>query len=297
MNKNTFSLEINPLITRIKAYKSPVLTIIKVENNTSKDIILTVSPRFFKQSEENNGQINFTNPSNEREKNFLSRIKIINEGKEVKNLKLTPYEKRNLEVKIDLENDLKSDDYYFSLIFTSQSLPGASRTQTQVQGAVASNILLSVIPSDTKAPEVKIHTPIFLTHGPVPFKILLQNNSKTLMEASGDIYVTNLFGKEIAKIPLPKRYILANSKRYLNSENTNISKDILILQDYSKTAVWNENFLFGFYSAKVEIRSDQSEKVVSAKTNFIGLPIFVIVTITLLVFILAGLYLRVKRKI
>lgn len=298
MEKNDFSLQISPVLTRIKIYVSTASATVRVKNTTSKDIVLRLQLQPIKPSLNQDGSLSLTNTLLGPDKAFLRKIKIFDGEKEVKTLKITPFEEKTLILKLNLNNKLTPGDYYFSLLFISS--PGINQTTSlsRVVAEVASNFLISVRPPEAKLFEIKISSPIFLTNGPLPIKVLINNPSDTLLTTSGKIYVSNMFGQTVGSISLTNKYVLSKSERYItSSQANNVSNHIKILQDSSKTAYWNENFLLGLYTLKAEIKEQETGQVKTTETRFLVVPLFIIIILVVVAFILGGVYLRVKKKI
>lgn len=305
MEKNDFSLEVSPILTRIKIYTSTVSATIKVKNTASKDIDLRLQLQPIGPSSNKDGSFSFTNALFGQDKAFLRKIIILDGEKEVKTTKVAPFEEKTFTLKLNLGDKFTPGDYYFSLLFIRtdrQSMSNSNINQatsySKVTAGVASNFLVSVKPSQAKLSNVKVSSPIFLTRGPLPVEVLVENPSNTLLTVTGNILITNMFGQTVGKIPLTNRYVLAKSERYVTASRTsNISKGIEVLQDSSKTTYWNEKFLLGFYSVRAEVRDKETGQMKVAQTKLLAVPLFMIVILIVIAFILGGLYLRVKRKV
>lgn len=312
MDKTDFSLVVSPVLTRIKVYDNLVSASVKIKNTTSKDVTLKLQLRPFTSSPTRDGSISFTNQVKGPDKLILKKIKIFEGENAITcktgvdcSLKLLPFEEKTLNLKLDLGSKIQSGDYYFSLLFISNSVAGRLRTYSKVESGIASNFLLSVKPAEANLPagrqeltKVNISSPILLIHGPVNFKVLVTNDSNQLLNTGGNIFIKDMFGHLIGKVYLPNRYVLGNSSRYLNSGNTNnISKGIGVLQDTQQTASWNEKFLLGVYTAKVEISEKENNQISASETTFVAIPTFLLMIIALLAFVIGGIYLRVKKKI
>ena len=312
--KNTFSLGIYPPILEINA--EPPANIeadISIQNLSNSTQNLKIIFKSFRPAETADGTLRYINedlPAGRQgiiegsDALILERIKVYDQENPVEEISLDPFESRNVTLKIDLEDSSPNGDYYFSVIFLSIKIHSGKSSGSQIQGGIGTNIILSVGPADGRASgEIKeFSIPGFLSNGPVPITLLLQNNSDHYIVPSGRIIIKDMFGREAGKVNILPQYILINSSRFMidsdqASESAELSEHLRKLSSNHAVLIWPKKFLFGLYTAHAHIKLSNNGPIFETKTRFVALPIYTLFAISFVAFVLIGIFLRVKRKI
>ncbi|MBI2420510.1 MAG: hypothetical protein HYV38_00285 [Candidatus Levybacteria bacterium] len=191
-----------------------------------------------------------------------------------------------------IPRDFEPKDYYFSILFVSEVNDPRDKTQSAAAGGIATNVLLSL--GEKKSPNGKISefsAPFFVTSGPIPFQLKVQNDNSYFITTEGNVIIKNIFGQRIGKLDLIPTNILTQTSRFIpNNEGLGEFFD-------SPKALWNENFLLGVYTAEASISLSDQGPILKKKTTFIAIPIEIIAGFLIAIFILTVIYKRVKRKI
>ncbi len=100
--------------------------------------------------------------------------------------------------------------------------------------------------------------PKFIQKGPVNFKIKFENTGTVHFEPKGEIKITNLFGKEVASVPVSGQLVLPTGVRDLMAQ-------------------WNPGgFLLGRYKAKMEIKDGEGNVLTAESISFYVFPLWYI---------------------
>ncbi|HVT00812.1 MAG TPA: hypothetical protein VHE53_01090 [Patescibacteria group bacterium] len=302
--EKAFSLGIYPPISEISTNPpGPIDSTITIQNQSDNDQKINVQYKPFEAN--NDGSIKYI-PDDQIQapyKQIFSSIKILDGEDEVSQISLKPFEAKNLTAHFDLNKDTPRGEYYFSIIFMSSNSEQLSNSGSAIPGGIATNILLTVGekgPSTAKI--VKLVTPSFLSHGPVPITLLVENTSKHFITPTGRISIYDMFGKEIGREEVLPQYILPDASRYLIDENQ-ASPSASLIEDLGKVnyhnpiIMWPEKFLFGIYTIKAVIRTSTTGQTLQAQTTLIALPVYIFFALSFFIFILAGIYLRLRKKI
>jgi len=273
------SLGIYPPILQIQT--TPPANIpnpITLQNLSEQEVTVVASIRPFTTSPLLNGQIQFIQESDMQgnDPQILEKIGLFDGDQPVTTFTLAPNQSKNLTLEVDIPQDEPSGDYYFTLLFTSKGIGSDTSNTSSVVGSIGENVLLSIGPTDaTTGVLEKFEAPLFLQHGPVPFRILLNNTSKHFITPQGTILIKNMFGQTIGKVNVLGVNILAQSSRYIPSEQpTRYNQSIRGAQDLQQdtNALWDETFLLGLYQANLSIKLSDQGPLFTKSIYFFALP-------------------------
>ena len=120
--------------------------------------------------------------------------------------------------------------------------------------------------------------PLFFD-GSVDFEVLFKNTGSVHLNPHGEIQVTNMFGDTIERIEIPAWYTMPESTRYLE-------------------ASLDRTWLFGLYTAELELYRGYDGLSDSATISFIAIPweVLSVAFGAIFVMIMRVFYLRVARK-
>jgi len=308
-----FSLGINPPIIEIEATPpTHAQANITLYNLNSVPHDLRIELRSFKFSDKKNGEIEYLegNAIQGPDALIFQKIVIFEEDQNIygaqnapKTFKIGPNEIKKLRLVVNIEDGAPIGDYYFSVIFISNDNNSIQSSGSTAPSGIATNVILSVGEKGEPNGEItSFKSPFFFDQGPVPFTLLLSNKSDHFVVPRGKIDIKNIFGKTVGEINILPQYILSNSSRFmLNTDQASPSsalQDTLgKLKPKTNILVWNEKYLFGLYTAKVTVALSETGPILTSSSAFIAFPISYVVAFAFIVLIMAGIYLRVKKKI
>ena len=121
--------------------------------------------------------------------------------------------------------------------------------------------------------------PGFVQQGPVPFKIQFQNTGTVHFEPKGKIAISNMFGKQIAEVPIQGQIVLPTSIKDLSFD-------------------WNvAGVLLGKYSAVATIVDGEGEVLTTQSVSFWAVPVWYIVGYLVVFIIVLMIFRFLKRKV
>jgi hypothetical protein len=286
-SKNDFSVSIDPSIIEIEATapSSPEVNI-KLTNKTEKEISFDLELLPF--SMENSGQIKYLGKDESKAiiARIKNRIKVYDAGIAITAVKLVPLESKILKLKVDVDQNLASGDYYLALVFSTQNIT-AQKSTVASKGGIASLVLLSIAPGKTMGRIAEFSSP-FITSGPVPFKLMVGNDSNHYVIPRGRIKITDMFGKSVGRVDILPQYILANSNRLLiDSKKAGLA---------DQTLVWPEKFLLGIYRAELTLNMSEKGPTYTRTIMFASFPVLIVMGITAIAFIASGIIIKAIRR-
>lgn len=227
---------------------------------------------------------------------YKGRIQLLEDGKKIDTITLQPQESKQITVNINLQKGDPPGDYYYAIVFLSSGKSLADTSLTSIPAGIATNLLLSVGPKSAAIGGItEFSTSTFKNSGPVEFSLKLHNGSKHLVNPTGKVIISNMLGKEVAKLNILPQYVLTQSDRYLIGQESSASARLA--SGENPKIIWNEKFLLGFYTATANLRLDENGNIITKRTYFFAFPIYFFFGIAIAFFVLAGVYLRVRKKI
>ena len=264
-----FSLGIYPPLLKIQAQPPAIIKAAIIIQNLSENSVnldLLIKPL---------GTIN----ENE-DKVFFSQIQVLDEATPVKSLSLGPKQKKDLFVKMDIAKDIPQKDYYFSIQFIAKADTLALEKETnysQILGGISLIVLASIGKQDAKAVIEDFSAPFFATKSSVPFVITIKNKGTHLISPIGTITIKNMFGQMVGQIDIPVANILKESTRSINLS-------------------WDRHFIFGLYTATLDIAVSEESLVFSKSLSFFALPVKAILTAIFLILFILFIYTRAAKR-
>jgi len=258
-----------------------------LQNFTDSSVPLVISLRPFTADPAENGNITFLDVPIYSDPYLPQRIQVLDGENSTGNLVLSPQQKKNLILEVQIPNNEPKGDYYLSLIFSSTADNLNDRSSSQATVGIASNILLSIGPvGPTKGQIEDFSTPLFVTKGPVPFTVRVKNTSDHYITPKGSIAIKNMFDQTIGKVNLLPANILANTVRRIpDSSQTNPTM-----------AVWPEKFLVGPYTATLTLALSDSGPLFTKAIVFFAFPLEYLIAILLIIGLIIFIALRVNKN-
>src|SRR3989344_8620055 len=122
-SKSDFNLSINPSILEIETHApaNPEAKI-NLENKSDKDITLDIIIKPFTRDALGTGQIKYyaEDEANKRLSEVKDKVKVFENHIAVSKIKLSPFETKELALKIDINDDFPKQDYYFTVLFAAE---------------------------------------------------------------------------------------------------------------------------------------------------------------------------------
>lgn len=304
--ENNFSLGIIPPVIEIQA-TSParIESIITLQNLADTPRNLDIIFKSFKPSGRSDGTLTYlaSNGIEGPDPLILQKVKVFDETGPIDQLTLNPLESKDLKLVIELDKSSPNGDYYFSPIFVSKQTENKESSSSQLPGGIGTNVILTVGERGATSGSIEeFGAPLFKSTGPVPITLLVSNNSNHFITPTGRISIKDMFGKNVAEIPLLSQYILANSTRYLvDAQQASPSAEFLTtissLSRKHNVIIWPEKFLFGFYTVTAHLRLTPESPMFERTTTFFAIPIYLVFAISFFIFLVLGVWFKVKKKI
>lgn len=272
-----FSLSISPPLTQITAHPpANIKTPITIQNQSDETIELDILFKPFGASEN----------KDEEDSSILDKIQITNEGNFIQSLALSPKQEKKLFLRIDIPENEKEKDYYFSIQFISK--PSAIKDDSnysQILAGIATNVLVSIRSENAKAASDRAKTaieeffaPLFLEKGPVPFTVKIKNAGSHFITTQGIVTIRNVFGQLVGKVDLVPMNILRDSSR-------------------STKVFWHESFMLGFYTATLNVAVSDQYPALTRSIHLFAIPTQGIIIAVVTIFIVFLIYNSVKKRL
>ncbi len=279
-------LGIYPPVFQIQANTpSDVKIPFTVENFTDSSVPLNIALKPFTADLAENGNITFLDNPQYSDPFLPQRIQVLDGDNFIDNLILSPKQKKDLTLEVQVPQNEPKGDYYLSLIFASNSNNGANANSSQATIGIASNILLSIGPVGKASGNIEeFSTPFFATKGPVPFTLRVKNSSDHYVTTKGNIVIKNMFGQTIGKVNLLPVNILENTVRKIPD-----SKQV----DPTK-AIWPEKFLVGPYTATLTMALSDTGPIFTRDIAFFAFPLEYLIAILLIICLIIFIAIRIN---
>lgn len=286
----SISLAVDPPIFQINAIPpANILSPLTIENRGESGLNLSISFKSFVPTDREDGQIKYV-------KGELGiDVKLLDEsGQATSEFELSPRQKRNFNLSINLPSDAKSSDYYFSLIFLSSKSTMGDITSSENVAGIAANVLLSVGSGPVSGEISEFSAPIFIERGPVPLTVRIKNRSNHFISPTGEILIKNIFGQTIGRVDLAQVNILADSVRNIPSEDyfdegKNLPDNL--------AAYWPQNFLLGPYKASLSIALSDTGPLFKRSIFFFAFPLKETLAVFIVAMVLTYITVKVRRKV
>jgi hypothetical protein len=198
-------------------------------------------------------------------------------------LRLVPREVKTMAITINVPANGSPGGHYGIIRFTATP-PSLKNSGVSLSTSLGALILLTVngkVNENLNIKELSVNkggkTGSLFQSGPLNFVTRLENTGNVHEQPTGQITVTNMFGKNLAtvNINLPPRNILPASTRKFTSA-------------LDSSVIGNKK-LFGRYTAKLKVTYGQDKKVVTSTTTFWVIPYKLIAG--LIIALIAGFFL------
>lgn len=296
------SLSIYPPVIEIQATppSSPVVKLV-IQNNNSEDVALKIELIPLKP---NGTTGDVTLMPSLSDKGFYpyykDKIQFLVDNKKTDTITLQALETREIDLNVNLEKGDPPGDFYYSIVFISSGSQPQDTSVSSIPAGIATNLLLSIGPkSQASGGIAEFTTKGFKSNGPADFYLKLHNASSHLIQPQGTVEIYDIFGRKVGKVTVLPQYILANSDRYLMDQAQATGEARLAFNESTNKPkiVWPEEFLLGLYKAKANIILEENGKKIEAVTYFFAFPTYLFFALTIVLFVIISIYLRVKKKV
>jgi hypothetical protein len=258
-----------------------------IQNFTNQSVPLAISLKPFTADPAENGNISFLDVPDYADPYLPQRIQVLDSDNSVGDLVLSPQQKKNLTLEVQIPQNEPHGDYYLALVFASNANNASNTTSSQTTAAIAGNILLSIGPvGPTKGDIEDFSAPFWTSKGPTAFTVKVRNSSDHYITPTGSIVIKNMFGQAIGKVNLLPVNILSNTVRRVPDS----------LQTTPTTAVWPEKFLLGPYTATLTLALSDSGPLFTRNVTFFAFPLEYLVAILLIISLIIFITIRINKS-
>ncbi len=192
-------------------------------------------------------------------------------------------QKIELPISVTVPEDASPGGYYSSVIISS--MPGDSELTGQAGAKIISRIGVLFFVRVNGPVDLEGHLDdfrisggkTFMQKGPVTFEILFANTGNVHLVPYGLVSVKNIFGKEVARIPVDAYFALPKSMRY-------------------RQVTWSKEKLLGRYTAEIKLNRGFEGLEDTKKISFWVIPWTYIVTLLVALFLLTFFWRFVARR-
>ncbi len=182
-------------------------------------------------------------------------------------------------IQIHVPSDAVQKDYYYSLIFQSESEKGIGQSASQALVRIGSNLLIGVTDNENpfKIAEIKeFSAPLLIDSlSKLNYSATLKNVGRTLFKPIGKITVSNFLSKKKTNLEIAPQNVLAYSERKLSCLK---EENLIDCQLDSKV-------LLGLYRAKLGFALDGQSKIYDAEATTLALP-FSLIAVLIVIYII-----------
>ena len=202
-------------------------------------------------------------------------------------------EEQQLVLKIKVPEQAPEDDYYLTLLLTSQSQSDFSQNSVQPQIKIGSHLLLTVSqtgepPRKAEITELKLsnawlkigHWQIIDSFVNPLFLLKVTNTGRSLFKPMGSLNITGMTGQTYRLDLLPEN-VLVKSSRQIQCFSPDQNQPIPC---HLKTG-WRTKFLLGSYQAKVSFGLDKISDDYTKTISFLAFPFYLIGGVLFLIFL------------
>ena len=208
------------------------------------------------------------------------------------NLVLAPYEKSDFVLDIDIPKDAEPGGHYAVIFFEFRNQTDFSDDSSlginQRMGALVFLTVNSEIKeegmvlgastnSKCSGVQCSFKTATTREWGPVPFEFKFENTGNVHVKLKGKIVIHNIFGRQVAEIPVDEKTVLPKSTRQFEAK-------------------WLREPLFGKYTAKLSVEYGSSKTTQYAETSFWAVPWKLLLFPLILFFITVFFVIRFTKK-
>jgi hypothetical protein len=273
--------------------------IIKLYNETNKDLSVTPSQADFGAKETGDGEPEFFELNGKDSKDLASWIKIPSGPFAIRSL-----DWQNIVFEIDIPKDAEPGGHYAAVFFSPQQSEKDGGGAVSVDYKTGTLILLTVSGKMNENGNLKSFSlkdgKKFYDHIPVNFELSIENKGNVHFKPAGNVTVKSMFGGSIAELPVLKvdsgGNILPRSNRRFEIVWGDLDEKKMPKTFWEKARYEWANFYVGRYSALASVTLPGSGQVTS-NVSFWVFPWQLLVVIAIAFIIFFWLFGRYNRWI
>lgn len=181
---------------------------------------------------------------------------------------LEPGVRARIPVTITLPEDAEPGGRYGSVLVTTTSVPSDDRLASEARPSSAIVTRIGTLFFITTPGEVEVEGQLedfttvpnkkFFTKGPINFAAIFRNTGSVHLNPYGTVSITNMLGEEVGFIEVDPWYAMPQSLRY-------------------REVAWEREFLFGRYTATLEINRGYGDLIDTSTISFWVIPVKLII--------------------
>jgi len=245
---------------------------IRVENLTDRPMIIVVEKRNFTAMGEE-GSVDLT--ENTTPFSLASWITV-----DPVEVEIGPKGRSVFNFTINVPLNAEPGGHFGSIIFkvgNKEKVVGSGATLSQELGSLILLRIAGKTDEEGQFASFKAIKKIF-EYGPVDFELRVKNEGNVHLKPTGTIVISNLWGKQVAKIEVTPKNVLPGAIRKLS-------------------ATWERKLLLGKYRAIASLTYGTKGQILVSSTTFWGFPYKIIGLILLGLIILAFLLYKARKRI
>ena len=248
--------------------------VIRLTNNSDDAVIIETIPKnFTPQGEE--GAVTLT----EEETSFslADWITLIPDSAVI-----SPRSTQDFTLQINVPDNAEPGGHFGAVVFKTVPPPATGASAAQVSQEIAPVILAKVagdIVEGAELVEFKSSKSFWSNEKPITFETRVNNTGNVHFKPTGNIVIKNMFGSEVANIPIEGQNIIPSYPRKLLTE-------------------WSDpGFAVGRYTADLTLVFGEDDQIITASTSFTVFPYQTLVPAIILIGLLLYVLIRFRSRV
>lgn len=271
--QESYRLSVSPPTFEIRANPGDILeNAVKAENLTNNPLVVTVNKRnFVAAGEEGAVQLVEENDSH----SVVNWIEVIPSS-----FTIPPKSSYSFIFKTKVPINAEPGGHFASIVFKSGGGTTLNQTGATIVQEMGVLILVKIAGKTNESAVIESFkaTKNFWEYGSVELETRVKNIGNIHIKPVGKITIKNIFNKTVASLDVDSKNILPGAIRKGN-------------------IVWNQKWLFGMYTATLNLSYGDQKKIITETTTFIGLPYKIVVGVVLVLIILIVFIYRGRRRL
>ncbi len=192
-----------------------------------------------------------------------------------------PNQTADFEVTISVPENADPGGHFGSVVFST--LPSNQEGSAASISQELAPVILVRVPGDVKeqaslASFKALNTPV-TTERDITFETIVKNEGNVHVKPTGTVSIFNTFGKQVASTQVESNNVIPGAERKMS-------------------AIWeNSGFRLGRYTARLTMVYGNENKLITAETSFIILPLKQVVPAIVALIILAFIIYRIRHRL
>ena len=271
--QNRVEIGFSPIVIEFSA--NPGETVennIRIDNLSEKALVMEAIPKNFTPSGEE-GQVELTEDNTSYSLSdwvSVSPAQTPIEGKSSFNFSTT----------IAVPENAEPGGHFGAVVFKTIP-PDPGEGNSAISQEVAPLILVSVAGDvEEKASIASFNSTknFWSSERPIKLETRIQNEGTIHIRPTGTITIKNMFGNEVASIPLPEERVLPDAIRRIEAE-------------------WDTGFAIGRYSADISVVYGEDDQIITSSTTFVVFPYQTVIPAALLLFGIVFVLVKFRKRL